>query len=118
MNRPSVEHRPWLETSLTFLPDETRLLSVAGELDIATADFFRRRLLAALHLDRPRVVVDAGRLDFCDGRGLDALTAAGDLAEALGGRVTIVNPRPQLAKLLQITGLSRRFAAAAAAPSG
>ncbi|WP_344955104.1 STAS domain-containing protein [Actinomadura miaoliensis] len=96
-------------------PGGTRVVSVAGELDIATAELFGDLLLTALDLDHPWVVVDAGRLDFCDAQGLRALTFAGDLAEALGGRVTIVNARPPVVRLLRITGLSRRFAVTAAA---
>jgi anti-anti-sigma factor len=116
---PPAQDPPRFAMSLTTLPSGTRVVGVSGEVDIATADVFGDLLLAALDLDHPHVVVDAEHLEFCDAQGLRALTAAADLAEALGGRVTIVNARPLVVRLLRITGLCRRFAvrAAAAQPS-
>ncbi|GLZ12907.1 hypothetical protein Acsp04_31420 [Actinomadura sp. NBRC 104425] len=112
---PPTQDPPRFAMSLMTVPGGTRVVGVSGEVDIATADIFGDLLLAALDLDHPNVVVDAEHLEFCDAQGLRALTAAADLAEALGGRVTIVNARPLLVRLLRITGLQQRFAVGAAA---
>ncbi|MGI5202446.1 STAS domain-containing protein [Spirillospora sp. CA-108201] len=89
-------------------------VTARGELDIASSAAFGIEL-AGLIADRgPDVVVDVSGLTFCDARGLAALVAADELARRRGGAVTLARPRPQMAKILRLTGLDRRFAAARA----
>ncbi|WP_067793572.1 STAS domain-containing protein [Actinomadura formosensis] len=82
---------------------------VTGELDIATAAEFGVELARLIDERTPDVVLDVSALTFCDARGLAAIIAADELARSRGGAVTLTGARPQLARILRITGLDRRF---------
>ncbi|WP_067461234.1 STAS domain-containing protein [Actinomadura macra] len=92
-------------------------VAVAGELDIATDVTFRVALTRIIQDRGPDIVIDASSLTFCDARGVAAIVAVSDLAERRGGSVTITGVRPQVAKVLRITGLYRRFVPVAGAPA-
>ncbi|WP_242894513.1 STAS domain-containing protein [Actinomadura litoris] len=106
---------PRLDTTLlrdTAPPREaapSAFVAVAGELDIATGVTFRVALARLIRSKGPHVVVDASALTFCDARGVAAIVAAGDLAERHGGSLALTRVRPQVAKVLRITGVHRRF---------
>lgn len=85
------------------------VVSVRGELDLATAERFWEFLYAVIDTHGPDVVVDLSDLAFCDAHGLSAFVRAANRAEAAGGRLTLVAPRPLVARVLRITGLDRRF---------
>ncbi|MFC4054891.1 STAS domain-containing protein [Actinomadura syzygii] len=88
-------------------------LIASGELDIASAAAFGRELAGLIDERGPDVVVDVSFLTFCDARGLAAFVEADRAARRRGGRITLTGVRPQLAKLLRITGLDRTFARSA-----
>ncbi|MCX5233197.1 STAS domain-containing protein [Streptomyces sp. NBC_00233] len=73
---------------------------VTGELDVATAPRIRQALVSTIHCHE-RVIIDLGRLEFCDCAGLSALIAAQKTARAHGTTLTIRNTPPQLARLLR-----------------
>ncbi|MEV0665834.1 STAS domain-containing protein [Actinomadura luteofluorescens] len=87
-------------------------VTARGELDIASSAAFGIELARLIGERGPDVVVDVSGLTFCDARGLAALVAADELARRHGGAVTLTGPRPQMAKILRLTGLDRRFAPA------
>ncbi|TYB40138.1 STAS domain-containing protein [Actinomadura chibensis] len=82
----------------------------SGELDLASAADFGRELTRLIDERGPDVVVDVSSLAFCDARGLAAFVAAERAARRRGGGITLAGVRPQLAKILRITGLDRTFA--------
>ncbi|MGI5415182.1 STAS domain-containing protein [Actinomadura luteofluorescens] len=85
-------------------------VTARGELDIASSAAFGIELARLIGERGPDVVIDVSGLIFCDARGLAALVAADELARSRGGAVTLTGPRPQMAKILRLTGLDRRFA--------
>jgi anti-anti-sigma factor len=80
-------------------------VTVAGELDIATAADFGIELARLVRDRGPDVVIDVSALAFCDARGLAAIVAADGLARRRGGAVTLVGVRPQLARILRAARL-------------
>jgi anti-anti-sigma factor len=83
-----------------------------GELDIATVPALRERLLGLLGLLGPGVrllIIDLSGVSFCDVAGLAVLIGTQRRATVLGIAVRLADPRPQVAKLLRITGLDHRF---------
>ncbi|SNS11572.1 STAS domain-containing protein [Actinomadura mexicana] len=99
---------------VTSIDDDggTAHVTARGELDIASSAAFGIELAGLVDERGPDVVVDVSGLTFCDARGLAALVAADELARRHGGAVTLIGPRPQMAKILRLTGLDRRFASA------
>jgi len=84
-----------------------RILSVTGELDIATAPELCARLDASRSVRRPRMLVDLTDVDFCDSTGLRALLGAASEVRAHGGRFAIVcAPAGDVARLLDVVGAS------------
>lgn len=90
--------------------DGRLVVTVTGDLDMATADKLRGYVAGhTAGVPAPRVVLDLGRLAFCDSAGLSALVGVWkDLRES-GGTVVLVAPRPSLVKILHATGLDTRL---------
>jgi anti-anti-sigma factor len=80
-----------------------------GDLDIATAPALRERLLGVLGPGVRLLIIDLSGVSFCDAAGLAVLIGAQRRTIARGIVVRLAAPRPQLAKLLRITGLDRSF---------
>ncbi|MFD0685731.1 STAS domain-containing protein [Actinomadura fibrosa] len=90
--------------------DDWAVLSVAGELDIHTAPGLDANLGDVLRLRMlPKVALDLSRLDFCDSSGLAALLRAWRRTEVAGGRLVLLRPTARVTRLLETTGLDRRF---------
>ncbi|WP_083983080.1 STAS domain-containing protein [Actinomadura hibisca] len=100
--------RPPADLTQERFPGHT-LVTLRGEIDIASAPDLRERLRAVLGTAGPRVVIDLSGVDFCDVSGLALLVEARRQAGSLGTDLTLSAPRPQLARLLKVTGLDRAF---------
>jgi anti-anti-sigma factor len=80
-----------------------------GDLDIATAPSLRERLLGVLGPGVRLLIIDLSGVSFCDAAGLAVLISVQRRTIARGIIVRLAAPRPQLAKLLRITGLDGSF---------
>ncbi|HUY30153.1 MAG TPA: STAS domain-containing protein [Acidimicrobiales bacterium] len=82
-----------------------------GEVDVSTAPALRTELLSVGD-GAPFVVVDLSGVTFLDSTGLGALIAArGQPGESDGLReLRLVVTRPQIRKVLEVTGLTSVFA--------
>ena len=72
--------------------DRCVVLSVRGDVDIATAPELRARLLDAVHA-YVTVVVDLGEVGFMDSTGLGVLVACRNRATTLGHKLAIARPQ-------------------------
>jgi anti-sigma B factor antagonist len=93
------------------------VVRAAGEVDVSTAPTLRERLVE-LPEGTARVIVDLSEVTFLDSTGLGVLVAGqkrlrnaapGDAAEGTGG-LDLVVTRPQILKVLEVTGLTSIFA--------
>ena len=87
------------------------IVTVAGEIDIATATRLRERLSELAAGGRP-LVADLDQVRFIDSAGLAALVGAANRADAHGGSLHVVCARPQIRQLFRLTGLHRRLSPA------
>lgn len=87
-----------------------RIVSLAGELDLDTADTFRTAISDLLVEQVSRVEVDAGGLGFADSAGLRALLLARSAAEAAGASFGVTVASPAVSRVIEITGLTDLFA--------
>lgn len=83
-------------------------VTVAGELDLATALQLRAALLHVAAYHR-HITVDLAALRFCDCTGLMALTAAARSARARGGELRLRAVPVFLARLLRLTHTNGSF---------
>lgn len=88
---------------------EHTVIAISGELDIASTPSLRERLHTALRDTGPYVVIDLSGVTFCDASGLALLVDARRRAGPKGTTVVLAAPRPQMARLLRLTGLARVF---------
>lgn len=78
------------------------IVSLEGELNVATADAFRAALMAAVSL-RGTVVVDMARLSYMDASGLGVLMAGRRRCAAAGCRLVLRQPTRIVEMLLNVT---------------
>jgi len=89
--------------------DGAPVLEVYGELDLVTADALREAIESVAGHRYAIITVDLTGVPFCDLIGLEALVQAADRIARHCGRLTLANPPSSLRRLLQVTGLRRRF---------
>jgi anti-anti-sigma factor len=89
--------------------DRTQILSVRGELDLATADNLYRRGRTAIGRHARLLLLDLTGLSFCDACGLSALVRIANEADAAGCAYGLIAPQPLVVKMLRITGLHERL---------
>jgi anti-anti-sigma factor len=86
----------------------TVTLTVAGEVDLATADALRQAITDLLQTDGiRRLVVDFAHISFLDAAGVAALVAGHRLGRAAGVGVKLVNCRPVVLRVLEIVGVDK-----------
>ena len=84
------------------------IAEVTGDMDMSTVAGLRERLFALAGSGHP-LIVDLNRVTFIDSAGLGALVGAARHADAHGGSLHAVCSRPQVRKLLWLTGVDRRI---------
>ena len=84
------------------------IVTVAGEIDIATVARLRERLSALAAGGLP-LVADLDRVSFIDSAGLSALVGAANRAAAYGSSLHVVCAQPKIRQLFRLTGLDHRI---------
>jgi anti-anti-sigma factor len=97
-------HAP-LQFTETPLDIDGCTLTVAGELDIATAPQFREEFGALLGGGCRDLVVDLSQTTFLDSSGLGALVWAAHRMRGAGGMFRAVDPNPAIVTTLEITNV-------------
>lgn len=97
-----------IEVCTTVSPDgASAILSLRGELDIATAPSVRAATLTEIRAGR-HVTVDLGGLSFMDAAGLSVLVGAHKAAVRGNCSLRIVNASaPPIALVISVTGAER-----------
>jgi anti-sigma B factor antagonist len=102
-----------LELSCRTGEDGDQIVSVTGELDIATAEqayTYLSDVIDAWPSQFPAPVsVDLSGLTFCDASGLSVLAKIARHARQAGRQLRLTAARPSLLKIMRITGLDRTF---------
>jgi len=84
------------------------LVTVAGEIDIATVAQLEEQL-SALAVAGDTVLADLTQVSFIDAAGLRALGRAAGQAAAHGGSLHAICGRDHILRLFHLTGLDRRI---------
>jgi anti-anti-sigma factor len=85
------------------------VVSLEGELDLATSPQLREQLVALTERADSVIVVDLTDLAFIDSTGLSVLVMALNRSRASGGSIVLRNPSPSVMRILEITGLVSIF---------
>lgn len=89
--------------------DGSQVVSVTGELDIATAQQAYAYLSDVIDHGYAPVAVDLAGLTFCDASGLGVLAKAARRAADAGCQLMLTSARPSLLKIMRITGMDSVF---------
>jgi anti-sigma B factor antagonist len=106
-----------LELSCRTDGDGNQVVSVTGELDIATAERAYEYISDIIDGRQAPVSVDLSGLTFCDASGLGALARIARHARQAGRQLRLTAARPSLLKIMRITGLDRAFPELRPSPS-
>jgi anti-sigma B factor antagonist len=98
-----------LELSCRTDDDGSQVISLAGELDIATAEQAYTYISEVIDGWPEPVSVDLAGLTFCDASGLGALARIARHARQAGRQLRLISARPSLLKIIRITGLDHTF---------
>jgi anti-sigma B factor antagonist len=98
-----------LELSSRTDGDGNQIVSVTGELDIATAEQAYIYLSDVIDAWPASVSVDLSGLTFCDASGLGVLARIARHARQAGRQLRLTAARPSLLKIMRITGLDRAY---------
>ncbi|GAA4437884.1 STAS domain-containing protein [Actinokineospora soli] len=86
------------------------VISVSGEVDLATAADLERALADAMATsDSGAIEVDLAGVEFMDSAGLRVLVAARKQAEDAGRDFRLRSPHDRVRRIIEITGLSAVF---------
>ncbi|WP_422772744.1 STAS domain-containing protein [Plantactinospora sp. WMMC1484] len=81
------------------------VVSVAGELDMATAPQLQDQITDLLEKGRTKLVFDLSDLTFCDSTGLSVFVRTRNSADEAGGLVRLAAPRRGVLRILEVSGL-------------
>ena len=85
------------------------VVSVIGEVDMATAPAFEQSLLDAADSGTDQVIVDLSGCTYFDSTGLKVLLATRRHLDPMNRRLSVVMSNPNMLEIFRITGFDRRF---------
>jgi anti-sigma B factor antagonist len=85
------------------------VLSVSGEIDVASAPLLAEAVDNALHDGALELWIDLTRTDFMDSSGLHALLAARNRVDELNRRLAVICPGGPVRRLFDIAGVAGRL---------
>lgn len=86
-----------------------RVVTLSGELDLATAPELRERLHRVLADGCPLIVLDLDEVGFLDSSAIGVLVGTRRRARQADGEVALVCTAPRILRVLELTGLDRAF---------
>jgi anti-anti-sigma factor len=97
-------HEDQLRIDVRHAPETERVvLSLDGELDLATAPLLSREIKRVELGKTTTVVLDLQGLEFMDSTGLRAVLSAQDYLREHGGGFAVTHGSPQVQRLLAVT---------------
>ena len=104
---PGASHR--FVAATEQLENGTPVVSIMGEVDLATVPAFEQTLLGAADDGAGEVIVDLTGCSFLDSRGLGALLAARGRLEHSNRRLALVLSNRSVMRIFQITHFDELF---------
>lgn len=101
----SIAQNP-LSVEVTLPREDVALVSVEGHLDLDTATEFQAHLANQLHHGRRHFLIDLSEVPFMDSSGMNIILRVYQEARNLPGSVHVINPRPAVRRVLELTGVS------------
>lgn len=81
-------------------------VAVSGRLDTTSADIFREKVSSLLEEEKPDIEVDCTNLEYTSSQGLRMFLILQKGVSAKGGKLVLVNMKPQVKEVFDITGFT------------
>ena len=94
-----------VRTHLESRADGTRVLRVAGELDLHTSPRFQEELQAAIEQPCESLLVDLTDCDYLDSTAIHVLVQAKRRLNGRADKLALIVPSPQLRRIFELAGL-------------
>lgn len=89
--------------------DDVPILGIVGEIDLSNAPHIYTLMWRTSHRGSQSLILNLERLDFMDSSGLQVLLRLREKLRSKKHDVFLVGPRPQIKKLLMLTGFDKLF---------
>jgi len=90
-------------------PDSVPILSLIGEVDLSNAPRIYSLMWQSSQKGAVSLILNLEKLDFMDSSGLQVLLRLREKLRTRKQDVLLVGPKPQIKKLLKLTGFDRLF---------
>jgi anti-sigma B factor antagonist len=88
---------------------ETRVLNVAGEIDVYTSSQLKEQVLNTIADGVRHLVLNLSQVEYLDSTGLGVLISALKHLRESQGNLIIVGPSSRITRIFEITGLYKIF---------
>lgn len=79
------------------------MVTLRGATHLDEAEELNARLPQLIQPAYPHLILDMSELEFLGSVGIGAIVTAHNRARTFNGRVSVVNPKPEVASLLRLT---------------
>ena len=87
----------------------TTRVAVSGEVDVSNAGELREAVTSAIAAKPGKVEVDLGEVGYIDSTGIGVLVGASHHADEAGCGFEVVNPQPNVRRVLGLLGVEREL---------
>ena len=94
-----------MELQHSELENQIKLIKLIGSLDILGVGAIETKFAAYCSGENARVIVDLSQMDFLASIGIRLLTMNAKSLASRGGRMALLNPVPDVRKILDLTGM-------------
>ena len=94
-----------MEMHYNELGNGIRLIKLSGKLDIIGTGEIETKFTGYCAGDKVRVIVDLSEVDFLASIGIRLLVLTAKSIASRNGKMTLLNPNPEVQSVLEITGI-------------
>src|SRR5215211_7436153 len=94
-----------MELQYSKLDNNIRLIKLNGNLDIIGTGQIETQFAGYCGGENVRVVVDLSEVEFLASIGIRLLTLTAKSIANRGGRMVLLNPNPEVQRVLEVTGI-------------
>lgn len=86
---------------------KTSMVSIKGEIDIYSIENFRTSIEKEIQTQATQIILDCSELSYMDSTGMSVLIELRNKTKEMGQKIIMMNPRPNIKKLLSLTGVDK-----------
>lgn len=84
------------------------LIKMKGDIDLVNAEKFRLTVDKQLEKKQnAHLIINLENVEFIDSSGLGAILGRYKKISQLGGKIALINPKPQVLRILELSGFTK-----------